>query len=53
MFSYSRRRLKKECLFRRYIIEEELLDGCLSASARGKVESGDTRVGRGGETDPC
>lgn len=40
MFSYSRCRLEEERLFRRYVIEEELLDGRLSASARGKVESG-------------
>jgi hypothetical protein len=41
MFSYSRGRFEKEGLFRGYVVEEELLDGSLSASARGKVESGD------------
>ena len=53
MFSYSRGRLEKEGLLRRYVVEEELLDGCLSTSARGKVESGDMTRVRGEETDPC
>ena len=52
MFSYSRCRFEKEGLLCRYVTKEELLDGCLSTSARGKVESGDmTR--RREEMDPC
>jgi hypothetical protein len=50
MFSYSSCGFEKESLFGGYVVEKELLDGCLSASARGKVESGDMR---GVETDPC
>jgi hypothetical protein len=53
MFSYSRSRFEKESLFGRYVVEKELLDGCLSASGRGKVERGDMRRVRGEETDPC
>jgi hypothetical protein len=53
MFSYSRCRFEKEGLFRRNIVEEELLYGCFSASALSKIETGDRTRVRGGETDPC
>jgi len=52
VFSYSRCRFEKKGLFRGYVVEKELLDGSLSAPARGKDERGSTRV-RGGKTDPC
>jgi len=53
MFSYSRCGFEKEGLFRRYVVEKELLDGGLSTSARGKIEIGDMMRVRGAETDPC
>ena len=40
MFSYSRCGFEKEGLFRSYVVKKELLNGCLSTSARGKVETG-------------
>lgn len=53
MFSCPRCGFEKEGLFRGYVVEKELLDGGLSTSARGKIEIGDRRWVRRGETDPC
>jgi hypothetical protein len=44
--------IEKEGLLRRRIVEKDLLDGGLSASARRKVEIGNRVRGLRGETDP-